>query len=86
MLPDQPTQPAIFQPHFEGDGVIISLEVNDADLAYKYAQDNELDVVVALKSEEWGQRHFVLKDPNGTHVDVVQATEPSSEYRDGYEK
>lgn len=86
MLPNQPTQPTFFQPHFEGDGVILSLEVNDADSAYKYAQENAFNVVLELKSEEWGQRHFVLEDPNGVHVDVLQETEPSSEYQDGYEK
>jgi len=85
MLPKQPTQPEIFQKHYNGSGLIFSLEVDNADEAYAYAMDNSLNIVLSLRSEEWGQRHFVLEDPNGVYVDVVQATEPTEEYQSGYE-
>ena len=85
MLPNQPTQPDIFHKTYSGDGIIFSLEVNDVDSAYSYAKDNFLNVVLELRSEEWGQRHFSLEDPNGVHVDIVQAIEPSEEYQPGYE-
>ena len=85
MLPNQPTQPDIFQKAYSGDGIIFSLEVNDADLAYSYAKNKSLDIVLELRSEEWGQRHFALKDPNGVYIDIVQAIEPSEEYQSGYD-
>ncbi len=86
MLPNQPTQPNIFHKPFSGDGVILSLEVNDADSAYFYAKSNSLNIALELRSEEWGQRHFSLKDPNGVYVDIVQAIEASEEYKPDYEE
>ena len=85
MLPDQPTQPEIFRKSHNGNGFILSLEVNDAEQAYTHAINETLDIVLDLRSEELGQRHFAIKDTNGVYVDVVQATEPSEEYKSGYE-
>jgi len=85
MLPDQPTQPEIFKHAYNGQGLIFSLEVNDADKAYKYATNKSLDITLELRSEEWGQRHFSVRDPNGVYLDIVQATEPTEEYKEGYE-
>ena len=84
MLPDQPTQPEIFHEGFSGKGVIFSLEVDNVDNAYAQAQKNGLNIVLTLRSEEWGQRHFSVEDPNGVYLDVVQAIEPSEEYKEGY--
>ena len=85
LLPDQPTQPPIFRQPYSGSGVIFSLEVDDADAAYATAQAMSLKIVLELRSEDWGQRHFSIEDPNGVHLDIVQAIEPSEEYQDGYE-
>ena len=85
MLPEQPTQPEMFQKQYDGNGYILSLEVDDADQAYSHAKNSALDIVLELRSEEWGQRHFTIKDPNGIYVDVVQATEPTEEYQVGYD-
>ena len=85
LLPDQPTQPDIFQQSYAGNGVIFSLEVDDADSAYAEARENSLNIVLELRSEDWGQRHFCIKDPNGVHIDVVQAIKPTEEYQQGYD-
>jgi len=85
MLPNQPTQPEIFKKQYNGNGLILSLEVDDADQAYSHAMNESLNIALDLRSEEWGQRHFALKDPNGVYVDVVQATEPTEEYKSGYD-
>lgn len=84
MLPDQPTQPPIFQKPHAGEGVIFSLEVEDADAAYAAAKSKSLTIVLELRSEDWGQRHFCIQDPNGVHLDIVQSFEPTEEYRSGY--
>jgi catechol 2,3-dioxygenase-like lactoylglutathione lyase family enzyme len=84
MRPDQPTQPAIFQKGFAGVGALFSLEVEDADAAYAEAEAQALDIALSLRSEDWGQRHFCLRDPNGLYLDVVQAITPTEEYREGY--
>ena len=84
MLPAQPTQPEFFHPAYDGRGVIFSLEVEDVDAAYAEARRQALNVVLTLRSEDWGQRHFCLEDPNGIHLDIVQAIAPSAEYHEGY--
>lgn len=84
LLPEQPSQPPIFKKPYLGEGVIFSLEVEDADEAYAIAKSKSLNISLELQSEEWGQRHFCLKDPNGLHIDIVQSFEPSEEYQADY--
>lgn len=79
MLPNQPTQPDIFHNRSNGDGVIFSIEVDSADEAYKNAKENSLEIVLELKSEDWGQYHFCIKDPNGIYLDILQSFEPMEE-------
>lgn len=38
-------------------------------------------VVLELRSEDWGQRICCIEDPNGIHLDIVQAIEPTVEYQ-----
>ena len=84
LLPDQPTQPPIFQKPYFGEGVIFSLEVEDADAAFAIATSKSLKVTLELRSEDWGQRHFSIQDPNGVYLDIVQSFEPTEEYRSDY--
>lgn len=84
LLPDQPTQPSIFHKPYVGEGVIFSLEVEDADAAFSVAKSKKLNIVLELRSEEWGQRHFCIKDPNGVYLDIVQSFEPTEEYQSDY--
>ena len=84
LLPDQPTQPPIFQKSYTGEGVIFSLEVEDADTAFAVAQSKSLNIVLQLRSEDWGQRHFCIQDPNGIYLDIVQSFEPTEEYQSDY--
>ncbi len=85
LLPDQPTQPDIFRKSYNGNGVIFSLEVEDADAAYSEARQKALDVVLELRSEDWGQRHFCIQDPNGIYLDIVQAITSSEDYQQAYD-
>ena len=84
LLPDQPTQPPIFRGPYSGEGVIFSLEVDDADTAFAVAKSKSLNIVLELRSEDWGQRHFCIQDPNGVYIDVVQSFEPTGEYQRDY--
>ncbi len=36
-----------------------------------------LNVALPLKQEEWGQIHFMVEDPAGFRIDVVQHLEPT---------
>lgn len=84
MLPDQLTQPPVFQKPYSGEGVIFSLEVEDADAAFEVAKSKSLRIVIELRSEDWGQRHFCIQDPNGVYLDIVQSVEPTEEYQSDY--
>lgn len=84
LLPNQATQPDIFQKAYDGNGVIFGLEVDDVDTAYSEARAKSLNIVLELRSEDWGQRHFCVEDPNGVYLDIVQTIEPTEEYQKGY--
>jgi len=84
LLPNQPTQPPIFHKPYSGEGVIFSLEVEDADTAFEVAKSKSLNIVLDLRSEDWGQRHFCIQDPNGIYLDIVQSFEPTEEYQSDY--
>jgi uncharacterized glyoxalase superfamily protein PhnB len=84
LLPDQPTQPPFFHKAYSGDGVIFSLEVEDAEVAFDIAWSQSLKVVLELRTEEWGRKHFCVQDPNGVIVDIVQCFEPTEAYQSDY--
>lgn len=65
-------------------GVVITIETENVDELYKKAQTLKLPMVMALCNEEWGQRHFMLEDPNGLLVDVYKAIEPSQAFMEHY--
>ena len=43
-------------------------------VAFKTAQSAGLNIILELTSEDWGQRHFCVEDPNGVHIDIMEAT------------
>lgn len=66
--------------HARPAGVIITVEVADADALYRRAVELDLSIHQPVRDEEWGQRHFITEDPTGLLVDVVQPIEPSLEF------
>ena len=52
-------------------GVLLSFEVDSADAVYANAAAVGCPVLVDLVTE-LGQRHFMVADPDGTVVDVIQ--------------
>lgn len=75
LVPNHESQPAFLQPQMVTDGYVISFEVKDAHSAYAQAKEQNLAIVLSLKEEVWGQLHFILEDPAGFKVDVVQHLE-----------
>ena len=72
LLPNHGSQPAFLHPAMASDGYIISLEVKNAAKAYTEAKALDLNIVMHIKEEVWGQIHFMVQDPAGFRVDVVQ--------------
>jgi len=66
-------------------GIIVTIEMDDVEPVYQRAQSCKLPIVLALKDEPWGQRHFMTRDPNDLLVDLVQMIEPSKEFKEHFE-
>lgn len=82
--PNHSSQPEFLHSATNGAGSVFSLEVVDATSAYAEAKKLGLKIAFALKTEDWGQQHFMLRDPFGLIVDIVQETEPSEEFVEDY--
>ena len=66
-------------------GLLVTVEVEDVDAVHATARAMALPMELELRSEEWGQRHFITRDPDGTAVDVVQVIPVTSqEYAAAY--
>lgn len=68
----------------QAQGVLINVEVPNVDDVYDDLKHKDLPMILDLKSEEWGQRHFITKDPNGILIDVIQNIPPSVEFSEHY--
>lgn len=66
--------------HAAAAGVAITLEFDEVDPVYARVVELGIPVHVELRDEAWGQRHFVIEDPSGSMVDVVQPIEPTEDF------
>ena len=51
-------------------GVMIDVVVDDVDAMYAAAQDRQVEILIELRDEPYGQRRFVTRDPAGTLIEV----------------
>lgn len=51
---------------------LVTVEVEDASAAYERALAQGLPIELELRREDWGQLHFITRDPGGVAVDVVE--------------
>lgn len=66
-------------------GVIVNVEVDDVDLAHsRMVVDGGLPELLSLRSEAFGQRHFITLAPGDVLVDVITAIPPAEEFAAGY--
>ena len=77
LLPNHPTQQPLFQEPFNGEGMFLTIEVEDVDHFYKTIKKTAIEIVVDIRDEPWGDRHFAIQDPNGIGIDIVTYTAPS---------
>ncbi|MEQ8444111.1 MAG: VOC family protein [Alphaproteobacteria bacterium] len=61
-------------------GLILNFEVEDVDREYEMAERGGLPILLALRDEPFGQRHFITQDPNGVLIDVIKPIPPSAEF------
>jgi len=72
LAPEHASQPAFLQRVAASEGWVISFEVDDANKAYQLVKDMSLPIVFECKEEAWGQNHFMIKDPAGNIIDIVE--------------
>lgn len=66
--------------------MLLNFEVADVDAEYARLVDGAgLRPQLPLRSEDFGQRHFIVAAPDGVLVDVISPIEPSAEYADAYQ-
>jgi len=62
-------------------GILLNFEVDDVDAEYRRLIGHEkLPLILELRSEDFGQRHFITADPNGILIDVIKMIPPSGEF------
>jgi uncharacterized glyoxalase superfamily protein PhnB len=72
LVPNHSSQPEFLQPLMVSDGFVISLEVKNAAIAFAEAQKMNLTIAMDLKIEPWGQIHFMIEDPAGFRIDIIE--------------
>lgn len=66
-------------------GVLLNFELEEVDSAYADLVDAGVKILLELRDEAWGQRHFIAKGPGGVLVDVIKKIPPSEEFAAGYQ-
>ncbi|UGT62164.1 VOC family protein [Nocardia asteroides] len=62
-------------------GIVLNVEVDDVDAEWeRMVTAGGLHPELAIRSEDFGQRHFIVADPGGVLVDVIQPIEPAGEF------
>lgn len=53
--------------------LVLTIDVDDVDEAYARAQRRGAEIALEIRDEEYGQRHFLVVDPNGLLLNVMTA-------------
>ncbi|GAA5234194.1 glyoxalase/bleomycin resistance/extradiol dioxygenase family protein [Verticiella sediminum] len=71
LRPGLPEQHPLFRTPLTA-GMWVAIDVDDVDTIHARLQQARVEIVQDVRDEPWGDRHFVVVDPNGIGVDVVQ--------------
>lgn len=66
-------------------GLLLNFEVEDPDAVHERLKAAGLPILLSLRDEAFGQRHFITRDPNGVLIDIIKPIPPSGEYVALYE-
>lgn len=75
---DHETIPAVGRGRVSG--LLLNFEVEDVDAVHDRAKADGLPILLELRDEAFGQRHFITTDPNGVLIDVIKPIPPSAEF------
>ena len=72
LLPNHPSQQPLFQKPFAGQGMYLTIEVEEVDKVYNDLKNRGVEIKIDIRDEPWGDRHFAIQDPNGIGIDIVK--------------
>jgi len=76
LLPNHPSQKPLFHKPFQGQGMYLTIEVEDVDKIYRELKQKGIKIEIEIRNEPWGDRHFAIQDPNGIGIDIVKYSAP----------
>lgn len=76
LLPNHPSQQPFFHKPFLGQGMYLTIEVDDVDSVYNDLKKKRVPIKIDIRNEPWGDRHFAIEDPNGIGIDIVKYSPP----------
>lgn len=65
-------------------GLLLNFEVPDVDAVHAALVAKGLPILLPLRDEAFGQRHFITQDPDGVLIDVITPIAPSAEFMAQY--
>lgn len=66
-------------------GLILNFEVDDVDAEYeRLIRTNKLPLHLNIRSEDFGQRHFITSDPSGVLIDVITVIPSTEDFSSQY--
>lgn len=74
LLPNHPSQQALFHKPFQQQGLYLTIEVDEVDQIYHELKKKGVEIKIDIRDEPWGDRHFAIQDPNGIGIDLVTHT------------
>ncbi|MCX4985804.1 VOC family protein [Streptomyces sp. NBC_00572] len=78
-----PTLPEAYREPVQG--LLLNFEVEDVDAEWdRMVVRGGLPAELELRSEDFGQRHFMVADPNGVLIDVITPIPPTGEFAEQY--
>jgi uncharacterized glyoxalase superfamily protein PhnB len=54
-------------------GLVLTIHVDDVNGAYERAKTLGAEIAAEIRDEDWGQRHFLVIDPNGLVLNVMSS-------------
>lgn len=61
-------------------GLLLNFEVADVDAEYqRLVERGGMQALIPLRDEVFGQRHFMISDPNGVLIDIITVIPPNAE-------
>lgn len=61
-------------------GLLLNFEVADVDAAHARLTAAGAEIVLPLRDEDFGQRHFIMAAPDGVLIDVITPIPPSEAF------